>query len=136
MIILRKNKDFLSKIRLNYLYGPYRYEKDVISAVIPENVKGNYILGDLNEDGDFIVKYVGRSDSNLKTRIGHDIGKYKHFYYSIADTAREAYDQECLMWHLYGGEEGNLDNSIHPDKPTDDHSAECFLCRLKDLAKY
>ncbi len=135
MIILRKNKDFSAKIQLNDLDGPYNYDKAVISEVIPDNAIGNYILGDSNEDGDLLVKYIGRSDSNLKARIGHDIGKYKQFYYSVAETPREAYDQECLMWHLYGGEEGYLDNDIHPDKPTGDPSAECFLCKNKSLGK-
>ncbi|MDE5880771.1 MAG: hypothetical protein K2H60_03495 [Muribaculaceae bacterium] len=130
-----RNPEFASQIYVAPLEGPFTYDKTTIDSVIPEGIPGNYILGDLNADGDLEVRYVGRSDSDLRTRIGHDIGKYSHFYFSIAESAREAYNQECLMWHQYGGEEGELDNDIHPDKPDGDHSAECYICKLMEAMK-
>ena len=124
------NPEFASRITISPLSGPFKYDKATIEKEIPEKVIGNYILGSVDENGYFDVRYVGRSDSDLKTRIGHEIDRYSHFMFSIADSAREAYYQECLMWHLYGGDKGELDNKIHPDKPDGDSRAECFICKM------
>lgn len=127
-----QSSELRSKIEENPLQGPFPYDQKTINSVIPNGVIGNYILGNLDENGDFQVLYVGRSDSDLRGRIGHKIGKYSHFCYSIAQSPREAYNQECLLWHTNGGDEEKLDNKIHPDKPDGDDEAECFICRMKE----
>lgn len=128
-----RNPEIASRLILNQLHGPFEYSKEIIDKEIPKNVKGNYILCNIESEDECDVRYVGRSDNDLRTRIGHEIGKYSHFFYSIAESEKEAYHQECLMWHLYDGEEGELDNSIHPDRPDGDRTDDCWLCRIKEM---
>ena len=96
--------------------GPFDLNQDTIDRIIPNGIPGNYAYGYM-ENNTFIVQYVGRSDTNLRERIGHGIGKYSLFKASIASSAQEAYNKECINWHDFGGEDGLLDNKIHPAKP-------------------
>lgn len=134
MLIKRFKENIQTRFTLNELFGPFVYDKATINAKIPDNVKGNYILGNIDDKGEFEARYIGRADKNLKERIGHELGVYSYFFFSIAESARDAFNQECLMWHL-GGEDKELDNKIHPDKPDNDHAAECWMCKYIKLIK-
>lgn len=114
--------------------GPFKYNKDTINELIPNGAIGNYALGHI-EDNAFIVEYVGRSDENLLTRIPHSIGKYTHFKVSLASSPFEAYQKECTNWHDFGGEDGYLDNKIHPDKPDGIKLAFCPICAKRIIDK-
>lgn len=108
--------------------GPYKYSQKVIDEVIPDGVIGNYALGSINPTNNvFVVRYVGRSDKDLKGRIGHSLGKYTHFKFSIAKSPSEAYYKECRNWHDFG-EDKLLDNDIHPDKPDGIKFIFCPVC--------
>ena len=100
----------------------YQLTSDEINRRIGEEKIGNYALGYVKQDErkSFIVCYVGRSDTDLKRRIKNHIGenpKYQYFKFSYATSAKDAYYKECNNWHDFGGPEGLLNNSIHPDKP-------------------
>lgn len=98
--------------------GPFELNQEVINELIPDELPGNYAYGYIDEeDGSFVVQYVGRSDTNLKERICHGINNYPYFKASIANSAQEAYYKECQNYHDFGGEEGLLDNKIHPATP-------------------
>ena len=97
----------------------YTLDLDTINRLIGDGVIGNYALGLKTNNGSFMVKYVGRSDTNLKQRlIQHlsDEKKYPFFKYHVAQTIKEAYLWECKNFHDFGGEE-YLDNKVHPAKP-------------------
>lgn len=113
--------------------GPFELSQEVIDAEIPEGYPGNYAYGFTDEEGIFRVQYVGRADSDLKTRIPHGIGQYKQFKASLANSDLEAYYKECTNWHEFGGEEQKLDNKIHPAIPKG-KLAFCPICskRLMD----
>ena len=100
---------------LNML-GPYPLTLEDIDLRIPDKRIGNYAYGHINERGAFVVQYVGRSDSDLKTRIQHGIGIYHLYKYSLAASVRDAFEKECRNYHDFGGSV-KLDNKIHPDKP-------------------
>ena len=51
----------------------YALTYDEISRLVADGRKGNYAFGYLNDRGAFTVRYVGRSDSDLKNRIKHGI---------------------------------------------------------------
>lgn len=106
--------------------GPYPLTAEEIDKQIPVGRKGNYAYG-RTKDGTFYVSYVGRSDSDLNDRIRHGIGQYPEFKFSLAITAKAAYEKECKNYHDFGGPEGKLDNEIHPDKP-DGKELECPYC--------
>ena len=106
--------------------GPYPLTNEEINKRITEKSAGNYAYGYTNQDGTFIVKYVGRADSDLNERIKHGVGQYKEFKYSYANNAKEAYEKECKNYHDFGGSD-SLDNDIHPDKP-DNTNYKCPVC--------
>lgn len=97
--------------------GPFPLNEREIDQNIRKKIPGNYAYGFLNNDERFVVQYVGRSDDDLNSRIKHGIGRYKMFKYSYANDSKEAFEKECLNYHDFGGEEGILDNKIHPDRP-------------------
>lgn len=113
----------------------YPLTEENVNTKIGENRIGNYAYGYLNDQGAFIVKYVGRSDSDLRTRIKHGIAefrdnpklKYEQFKFSYADTEEEAYMKECRNYHDFGGPDGLLENHIHPDSP-DGYDWHCPIC--------
>jgi hypothetical protein len=105
----------------------YDLTYDEINNNIEEGRIGNYAYGYINDNGLFVVRYVGRSDSDLKERIKHGITdmendsscRYERFKFSYADTVKEAYEKECRNYHDFGGDRGWLVNECHPAKPTD-----------------
>ena len=116
------------------MFGPFSYDQPTIDNVVPTGIIGNYALGHI-EDDSFIVEYVGRSDTDLRDRLPHSLGKYTHFKFSSASSAIEAYQKECINWHEFGGEKGYLANKIHPDKPDGVKLAFCPICTRRILDK-
>ncbi|WP_106496136.1 hypothetical protein [Lentibacillus sp. Marseille-P4043] len=108
--------------------GSYVYSLESISSVITKKSPGNYVLGYKNEDNEFIVRYVGRADSDLNDRIKDHLSKnkYRHFKYSYASSAKAAFEKECRNYHDFGEKE-KLDNKIHPDSP-DGTNRKCPSC--------
>ena len=104
---------------------PFRMTPDVIRSVVQKNRPGAYILGDAN-DGNFVFKYVGRSDHCLQTRLlTHELlYRLPYFVFSYTDTARQAFELESKWWHDCKNSEVLLLNIIHPDSP----SGERFSC--------
>ena len=113
----------------------YDLTYDEIDKLVAEGRKGNYAFGYLDEHGVFIVRYVGRSDSDLRERIKHGITDmetdpschYERFKFSYAETVKEAYTKECQNYHDFGGPEGYLVNKNHPAKPKE-YSGCCPIC--------
>lgn len=110
--------------------GPYVFTRNEIQRVIAPKQIGNYALGYADEQGTFYVQYVGRSDGILRERLLEHLGdgkKYKHFKFSYAKNAREAYEKECRNYHDFDGDKGGLDNDRHPDRP-DGTNYPCPYC--------
>lgn len=113
----------------------YDLTYDEIDRLVAVGRKGNYAFGYLDERGVFIVRYVGRSDTDLRERIKHGITdmdadpscRYERFKFSYAATAKEAYEKECQNYHDFGGDEGLLLNQNHPAKP-EGYTGNCPIC--------
>lgn len=103
----------------------YELTYDEIDNNIQSGRIGNYAYGYINDKGLFVVRYVGRSDTDLKDRIKHGIAdmeadstcRYERFKFSYADSIVEAYEKECRNYHDFGGHRGLLVNQKHPAKP-------------------
>lgn len=103
----------------------YNFDSDTINAAITRKCCGNYALGYI-EDDEFIVEYVGRSDSDVKGRLLNHIGEdYESFKFSYATSPKDAFRKECKNYHDFGGDEGKLDNKIHPDRPNNSKYWKC-----------
>ena len=100
------------------LYGSYTLTKIKIDEIVTSICAGVYVLGHSLANGTFIVQYVGRSDTDVNSRlkqwVGGDYTQFKLGYFSSPKTA---FEKECTVYHDFGGQEGLLDNSIHPQRP-------------------
>ena len=109
------------------MLGSFVLNDEEVNKRVAENKIGNYAYGYVKEDNKkriFIVRYVGRSDTDLRQEIKQ---RYKsdnkfarnectHFKFSYADSVEGAYKKECKNFHDFGETESLL-NEIHPAKP-------------------
>ena len=109
--------------------GPYSLDAKTVDANIFKESIGNYALGTIDQEGQFVVKYVGRSDADLRERIKDHLDDYPCFKFSYADDAVQAYQKECINYHDFSGDHNRLDNVIHPDKPEGRSDLKCPRCR-------
>lgn len=114
------------------MQGPFSLSSAVIDIQITKTSAGNYALGSVNGEGTFIVKYVGRSDTDLNARLKLHAGTGKHpkFKYSYATSPKTAFEKECKNFHDFGGTE-KLENDIHPDRP-ENADWKCSYCKNFD----
>jgi hypothetical protein len=112
------------------LKGPYDLTYEEINRVVTLTSAGTYVLGYVNSDGRFVVQYVGRSDDDINRRLHEWIDKgYTSFKFDYFDTAKEAFGKECIIYHDFGGPEGELNNERHPERP-DDTDWRCPRCDI------
>lgn len=102
-----------------------RFEAQVIDRTVTDRSPGNYVLGVKNEQGEFVPKYAGRSDTDLNSELKRMLGvvNYPYFKFSYA-SPKAAYDMECSHYHIY---KSQLDNPGHP-VPAPGSDWTCFLC--------
>lgn len=94
-------------------------EEHVADGVQP----ANYRIGRQN-DQKYEVIYVGRvdirQDRGLKDRMIEHLNEFEgncFFEWNEERNVIDAYTRECLDYHCWS-EAGNLENQIHPGKPT------------------
>ena len=112
--------------------GLFDLTEEQLGKAVTKVSAGNYALG-YSQEGSFYVLYVGRSDSDVRGRLLSWVGKnarYKQFMYSYADSAKAAFEKECINYHDFGGKE-KLDNEAHPDRP-DNSNWKCPRCNIFD----
>jgi hypothetical protein len=88
--------------------GPYSITD--VSAVEFERI-GVYALCRRNS-----TAYVGRSDSDVRGRLGKSISEgdgYTTFWITYESSPMQAYRMECTLYHKYQP----VDNTIHPHVP-------------------
>lgn len=109
--------------------GPYSLTMSEVEGKVDPNAIGYYVLGYMNKDGLFRSLYVGRSGKErLQKRLKGWVGdnRYKQFLFDYADSEKQAYDYECIVYHELGEKE-KLDNERHPRCP-DDTNLRCPVC--------
>lgn len=110
----------MNNVDFNHIY---RLSEDVINR-FSEGIIGNYALY-ISRNNQYYVAYIGRS-TDLKRRLREHLGeRYSYFAYCFQNNERDAYKEECRLFHLYGGTE-KLDNDIHPAKY--DGRSHCPYC--------
>jgi hypothetical protein len=113
--------------------GPFLLKTEIIDKEIRIDTIGVYLLGVINNDGTIKPKYVGRSDNNLNKRLhDHEKENYPHFMYHYAGSIKDAFEMECRLYHLYGGDADHIDNKIHPDRPKEWPYLPCTGCKIFD----
>jgi hypothetical protein len=104
----------------------------VVSTLVP-SAPGVYILGQARPG--FLPVYAGRSDNDVRRCLSAHAreGAATHFTWRLCTDAREAFRQQCILYHLLR-ETHVLDNQRHPDTPARQLTA-CPLCQEVALHK-
>lgn len=102
----------------------------IIRRTVEADRPGAYLLGEL-KGSRFDVRYVGRSDSCLKSRLltHNHLYECSYFTFRYASSPKDAFLMECKAWHDYQGSRGKLLNKIHPAAPAGQH-IECPYCHF------
>lgn len=90
-----------------------------VDKQVTANKAGVYLLLRIDKKNKkYLVRYVGRSDSDLKVRLKQHCSEgYDAFWFEYVKSPLEAYLEECRLYHHYKGDIGLLDNEYHPDAP-------------------
>jgi len=109
--------------------GPHKLDGDTVDRQVTRTSPGNYALGKKNDEGTFMVGYVGRADKDVNSRLKSWVDKTKRpfFKYSYASSAKAAFEKECENYHEFDPP----GNDIHPDRP-DGAGWKCPRCDIFD----
>ena len=109
--------------------GPYKLDAEVIDQKVTKKLTGNYALGKKNDNGTFLVGYVGRSDNDIRNRLKSWIGRTRRplFKFSYAASAKAAFEKECKNYHDFDPP----GNDKHPQRP-DGTGWKCPYCKIFD----
>lgn len=101
------------------MQGAYDLTNVKIDELISNSRVGNYALGIINQKTNkFVVKYVGRSETDLNARLKQHVGRHPKFKFSFATSPQEAYEKVCRNFDDFGGIK-KLGNNIHPAPPAE-----------------
>jgi|GraSoiStandDraft_41_1057321.scaffolds.fasta_scaffold844207_2 hypothetical protein len=107
------------------LQGPYPLSFDAIDAVVTRTSAGVYALGHSDAQGRFCINHVGRSDSDLRSRLLDYIGSDRLFKYGYSASSQTAFEKECQLFHDFSPP----GNRLHPDRPKGT-TWSCPRCRM------
>lgn len=108
----------------------YYFNDTSIDEYVTESRPGNYALGYVHDDI-FIVRYVGRSEHDLKDELKSHIGSpYQRFKFSYSLTPQDAFEKECRVYHRFGGNK-KLHNLTHPNRGSH-FDWKCPVCSIYD----
>ena len=95
--------------------GPYKLDTETIDENVTKKSPGNYALGKKDDEGTFLVGYVGRADSDVNERLKSWLEKTKRplFKFSYATSAKATFEKECENYHDFDPPA----NDVHPDRP-------------------
>jgi len=97
--------------------GPYPLTPAKVDEVVRDRSCGNFAIGYLKQDGKFVVRYVGRADSDLNAVLKQqptDVST--KFKWSYAPNEKTAFDKHCKTWHDFGAS-AQLECEEHPEPP-------------------
>ena len=90
--------------------------REEVNQRVTRTSPGYYKLYAIHPRDGGIVRYVGRSDSDVRMRLLQhaDEGRYRWFEFDYATSPKDAFEHECRLWHRHQPP----DNNLHPDRPT------------------
>jgi len=129
------------------LRGNFRLERISVDVHVNHREAGVFTLGSLappsparpwspttgpdpagSVPGELSIKYVGRSDHDLRSEIAEHIGRYDAFQFEFYPNDVAAFEKECRLYHSFGGPDGKLDNPSHPPRPERFPRMSCPVC--------
>jgi hypothetical protein len=109
------------------LLGPYPLTYDEIKDTVVPRMPGAYALGRKDTAGRFSVRYVGRSDDDVKARLCQYIGSDSLFKFMHFLSPRAAFEKECELFHEFSPP----GNRVHPSRPAGT-GWTCPRCQMFD----
>ena len=93
--------------------GPYDYDVATLEKTITHTQPGNYALGYLDSENNFIIEYVGKSDSDVRGRLKeHLSSKYKMFKFCHTISQKASYLKEVSEIRNYYKSKVNYEREI------------------------
>jgi hypothetical protein len=96
------------------LRGSFELDEKTLNQEVAKISPGTFTLG-YKKDGTYYVKFVGRSDTDVRAQLKQYIGQYDRFKFGFFNSPQAAFDKECELYHALGGSEGKIDNKNHPE---------------------
>lgn len=94
--------------------GPYDLNAAKIDEVVRFHVPGVFATGYTKETGAFVVRYVGRSDSDVRAELrAQQTDETARFKWVESESAHSAFEAQCRVYHDFGGSDA-LENEEHP----------------------
>jgi len=111
------------------LQGPFKLTAEAVNrAVTSKRLPGAYALGHTDQEGTFVIEYIGRSNDNLRQQLDDLVVKFHgQFAFEYFSSARAAFEKECELFHAYLAD----GDAIHPTRP-DGSYWKCPGCRALD----
>jgi hypothetical protein len=95
------------------LLGPLPLRFEHIRSAIASTMPGVFALGCTTAGGDgFGVLLVGRSDTDIGSKLLNYIGTYAHFKYAVFANSALAFEKECDLFHDFSPP----NNRRHPER--------------------
>ncbi len=101
--------------------GPYLLRPLQVDISVPDKIGGVYCLSKNSRK----IEIVARAERNLRDAIKAHWKEYEFFWYEPALTPREAYLNQCYIYHRFC-ENGNGAHE-HP-KPPEKVEIKCPVC--------
>lgn len=105
-----------------HLSGPYPLTEDGVAEAVTASAPGVFALG-MMRNGAFYVGYVGRAELDLARELDRHELAYSHFKFNFADTAEDAFQKECELFHAFAPPA-----NAHPSRPRGSQ-AKCPICK-------
>lgn len=87
-----------------------------VARTVPPGRPGVFFLKSVGADGE-IRERVGRDDVDLRQRLLQHAREGRVnvlFGWLLAESANEAYQLECYLWHAHGGAWAGIEGDAHP----------------------
>ena len=82
--------------------GPYDFDESTLDKEIIHTQSGSYALGHLDLQNNFIIEYVGKSDSDIRGRLRkHMPSSYKMFKFRYAISQKTSHLKEVAELRDY-----------------------------------
>jgi hypothetical protein len=110
------------------MFGPYNLTPDNIDHYVRPCAPGVFMVGYTKENGAFVVRYVGRSDSDVRTELRRQpLDEMARFKWAETSSQMSAFDTQCELYHEFGAD--SLDNDEHPPRP----KGSGWVCPICDV---
>jgi len=111
------------------MFGPYDLTPANIERYVRQNATGVYAVGYTRESGAFVVRYIGRSDTDLRSALrAQDSDETARFKWVESPSQMSAFDTQCELYHEFGGAD-TLENEGHPARP----KGSKWVCPVCDI---